>query len=139
VFNVFQSKIKLKIVVLMLLTFIGQASAASIFSVCQMEMQAQTHTNPTSTNQTHGNLPQTQSMDHSSHLMDMQMADSSLINDMDCCQSDGGCSMSGCISLALFSVQEASTPSFSTASILLDFDVSIIQIPSSLYRPPILS
>jgi len=133
VFNVFKSKIKLRIVALVLLTFIGQVSASTAFSACQMNMQSQ---NPQST---------MQKMDHSSHMMNMQMDVSSysdntdFTNQMDCCQGDGNCSMNGCLSLVAFSTSEESILSFVATPIILDFSVSIIQFPSSLYRPPILS
>lgn len=116
----------------MLLTFIGQVSASTAFSACQMNTQSQ---------DLQHNM---QEMDHSSHMTNMRMAgmqasDSDLVSNMDCCQNEFNCSMSGCLSVALNSIYEGSTPSISVTPIVLEFTESIIQIPNSLYRPPILS
>jgi len=135
---VFHSKIKSKLVVLVLLVFIGQVSASVAFSACQMSLpDNQQYQNDLSSDTRIG--ISAAGMDHSSHAMNMQESDSDFSNSMNCCDSDSDCSMSGCISLALFSTYDGFSSSFLTTSVVLETEFPITQFPRSLYRPPILS
>jgi len=126
------SRNKLKLVVMLLLIFVGQVSASSAFSVCHMNMQ---NTNSQSDDASpQGDMSE---MAHSAHIMSSIMNESE--TNMDCCDKGGGCSMTSCLSLALFSIFESNTLVFSTTPNILDANMSIARTPSSLYRPPIAS
>lgn len=114
---------KLCIVVLMLLTFAGQASFAATLT-CQMETS---------------NQPSV--MDHSTHMMGEQNSDLDVNFVNDCCSEVGNCSMSGCItiSLAFLNVSNASEKTISSESILSPINLVSSQALTTLYRPPILS
>ena len=104
-------------VVLMLLVFVGQVTVASALP-CQMDMEEDSTM-----------------MDHSSHMMSEQADESSTD---DCCAKNSGCSMSGCISIALSTHFQSSKVSFASESIAHQTQLAIKQFPTSLYRPPIL-
>jgi len=111
---------KVIIVVLMLLTFVGQVTSASALP-CDMDMQE------------NGSM-----MDHSSHGMNVGKTIKDIDSKDDCCTSSGFCSMSGCISLALPADLEETKVSFTTDILDTPSNLALSQITASLYRPPIL-
>ena len=110
--------------ILLLLSFLGQTTAASAM-VCKMDFQKGTSM---------------MSMDHSMSTMNMDSAsemDTTHLMSMDCCQSNGSCSMMGCVVIAVpISIE------FNRLKIVPEISQPIkisitIQVPLSLYRPPI--
>ena len=104
-------------VVLMLLVFIGQVTIASALP-CKMDMSEDSVM-----------------MDHSSHIMPDQTDEPSTD---DCCAKNGGCSMSGCISLALPVLIQSAKVLFASESVEPQTQQAVSHFPTSLYRPPIL-
>jgi len=103
----------------MLLTFVGQVTAASALS-CKMDM--------------HENVSK---MAHSSHMMSEQpnnMSDHS----SNCCAENDGCTMSGCFSIALPTLMPYSNISLSSNAVESQMSFIVTQYHTSLYRPPIL-
>jgi hypothetical protein len=78
-------------------------------------------------------------MDHSSHMMDHSMDGNSEPPMGDCCDMEGGCSMSGCISLAIPNIAYHSSSNYSSESVVSTLLLDLSTTPSSHYRPPILS
>ena len=116
--TIIKSKI---LMVLLLLVFIGQVTAASAIS-CETDQQNQS-----------------MMIDHSQHDMNNQANDSSSSQTDDCCADNSSCPMSSCISIALPPLYA----SFSVASVSdtfqLPINLALSQSLTSLYRPPILS
>jgi hypothetical protein len=84
-------------------------------------------------------MPQSSMMDHSSHMMDHSMGDNAESSMGDCCDMEGGCSMSGCISLAVPNIAYYSSSNYSSESVESTLLLTVSNTSSSLYRPPILS
>ena len=116
-----QIRNKIILVVLTLLVFVGQVTIASALS-CDMDMPTGSST-----------------MDHASHTMDHSDSQKMTVSSKDCCDLNGSCSMSGCLSLALPEVVLFATDPPTTEAVnnfrLLDIRSTL----TSLYRPPILS
>lgn len=110
------------LMVLLLLVFVGQVTAASAIS-CQ-------------TNQHN----QSMMMDHSKHSMNNQANDSSSSQTDDCCADSSSCPMSGCVTFAIPTLYNAtSTVTISSDIFQLPINLAFSQPLTSLYRPPILS
>lgn len=133
---------KTLMVLLLCLTFVGQAMASTVMSYHMMSMgnmngQAQSQ--------------QSSNMDHSGHhMMNVSTAatsgsnssgiDSSANSSKDCCEKNCNCFTGGCASIAVLSKNMANDP-------VMDFSAKITSVSSlaqsqrlsSLYRPPILS
>ena len=128
---------KTLMVLLLCLTFVGQAMASTVMSYHMMSM---------------GNMngyaksQQTSNVDHSGHqMMNFSSADTSDIDasentSKDCCEKNCNCFTGGCASIAVLSKSIANDP-------VMDFSAKITSVSSlapsqrltSLYRPPILS
>ncbi len=104
-------------VVLMLLVFVGQASA---FTVVPCEMN--------------GQASMMSGMSHPIHDMS-DMASS----DMDCCDQECSCPMGSCVSAVLFNTPVLIEPELISQKIIQSPTRVLMQTLTSLYRPPILS
>ncbi len=121
--------------ILLLLTFLGQTTAANAM-VCKMDFQSSSFR---------------MSMDHETmnHPMstDVTASDNTSVdsddlntqNYQDCCKSNANCSMSGCIAIAVPIKIEISKPILLTESAEPTEVRITVQIPLSLFRPPISS
>ena len=118
---VFRKNNRLKIVMLVVLSFIGQVLSAAPIP-CNMNTISQSNV-----------------MDHSAHMMSEQNDDSVADPMSDCCSKSVNCSMSGCISLALTPVISHSEKKLSSENIISSIKLVLNQPLTSLYRPPILS
>ncbi len=105
----------------MLTVFVGQVTFAFDLP-CQMDIQ-----------------DQSTMMDHSSHKMGEIMDESNQSFMADCCEQNGSCSMSGCLSLGLPFLFQESQPIFGSESAERQIQFVIREFSSSLFRPPILS
>lgn len=111
-------------IILALLAFIGQSNAMVDMS-CMDSHEQPAH-----------------QMDHSkmnhadmAHSMEQAMNQS-----MDCCDEGGSCDMTTCSTLAFIVEPDFNSPSAQySQSIDLYSDQTIVTIPSSLYRPPIIN
>ena len=114
----------------MLMVVVGQVTSASASS-CKM-----------------GPKIQPSMMDHSSHMMDhsshgiAEPMDQDSTSMGDCCDKDGSCSMSGCLSLSILAITvetSAHMMNFSSGLTVSPVQLSLSNISFSLYRPPISS
>lgn len=121
---------KTLMVLLVCLTFVGQAMASTVMSYHMMSMEVMS-------GQKHSqNMPM---MDHSNHNM---MIDSSNAEESteDCCVKTCSCFTGGCSSLATLMIDSGSSPMIDLSSKISSFiPLTQSQQPTSLYRPPILS
>lgn len=119
---------------IILLIFIGQASAASIVS-CSMMPQQMSHADM----QMMSGMQQ--SVDHSSHSMvEMNEINTQSMTMMqDCCSDGSDCSMSGCVLVAVANDISLQSNEFAQQNVISDYAMSPHQSLSSLYRPPIIS
>lgn len=128
---------KILMVLLLCLTFVGQAMATTVMSYHMISM---------------GNMngqsqsEQSVNMEHNGHhMMNVSTADSSDMNSSansskNCCEKNCNCFTGGCVSIAVLSKNMANDP-------VMDFSAKITSVSSlaqsqgltSLYRPPILS
>lgn len=115
---------------IILLIFIGQASASSIVSCSMMQQQV-----------SQSSLQMSSKMDHSKHSMaEMNEADSQSMTMMqDCCNDGSDCSMSGCVLLAVGNEISLQSNEFTQQNLISDYTMAPRQSLSSLYRPPIIS
>ncbi len=116
---------------IILLIFIGQASASSVIS-CSMMSQQMTLSDM------HMMSDMQHSIDHS--MAEMDGANTQTMTMMqDCCSGDSNCSMSGCVIIAVISEMAMQGSQFVQQNIKSDYSMAPRQSLSSLYRPPILS
>tara|TARA_R110002050_G_scaffold80451_1_gene172058 strand:- start:1921 stop:2337 length:417 start_codon:yes stop_codon:yes gene_type:complete len=122
---------KTLMVLLVCLTFIGQAMASTIMSYHMMSMgikvdQEQSH-----------NMPM---MDHSNHNMISDSSEGDDSSSEDCCVKTCSCFTGGCSSLATLMKDSDSNPIIDLSSKIPSY-LPLVQSqqPTSLYRPPILS
>lgn len=124
-------------VLLVCMAFVGQTMASTIMPYQMMSM---TGMNGTEQSQ------DMKMMDHSNHNM---VSDTSSSSDTyenseesteDCCTQTCNCFISGCSSVAVFMNGAGNLPIVDLSSkILSNSNLALSQVPTSLYRPPILS
>ena len=122
---------KTLMVLLICLTFVGQAMASTVMSYHMMSMKGMN-----AQEQSHD----MSKMDHSSHSMMNHSSDNSDESTEDCCAKTCSCFTGGCSSVAALIKDVGNEP-------IVDFSSKIHSISSlaqsqqltSLYRPPILS
>lgn len=118
-------------VLLVCLTFVGQAMASTIMSYHMISMT--------------GMKGQEQSqdmsmMDHSSHKMANDSSSDSETSEDDCCVQTCSCFTGGCSSLATLIKDYSNSPIIDLSSKIPSYlSLAQSQQPTSLYRPPILS
>jgi len=122
---------KTLMVLLVCLTFVGQAMASTIMSYHMISMT--------------GMKGQEQSqdmsmMDHSSHKMANDSSSDSETSEDDCCVQTCSCFTGGCSSLATLIKDYSNSPIIDLSSKIPSYlSLAQSQQPTSLYRPPILS
>ncbi len=124
------------LITIILLIFVGQASASSIIS-CSMSGQI-TSDLPIS----HSDMQMMVGMKHmvAHSMINMNEANAQSITMMqDCCSDDSNCSMSGCAIVAVASEMPMQAVGLVQQNITTDYSMVPHQYLSSLYRPPILS
>jgi len=122
---------KTLMVLLLCLTFVGQAMASTIMSYQMMSM---TGMNGQSMSQDMA------MMDHSNHNMLEASADSSTTSTEECCTETCNCFTGGCSNVATFMTISSNVPIISLSAKILSYSsLAQSQQPVSLYRPPILS
>lgn len=122
---------KTLIVLLVCLTFVGQAMASTIMSYHMISMKGM------STQQQSNNMSK---MDHSSHKMANDSSSDSEISEDNCCVQTCNCFTGGCSSLATLMKDSSNSPILGLSSkIPLYLSLVQSQQPTSLYHPPILS
>jgi uncharacterized membrane protein len=122
---------KTLMVLLLCLTFVGQAMASTIMSYHMMSM----------TGMNDQNMSQDMAMmDHSNHNMLDASADNSTTSSEECCTETCNCFTGGCSNVVAFMTISGNVPIISSpAKILSSSRLAQSQQPVSLYRPPILS
>lgn len=121
---------KILMVMLMSLTFLGQAMASTVMSYHMMSMKVMNE---------QGASHNMSEMDHSNHLMSVD-SDTEDGSDEDCCAKSCNCFTGSCSNFVSLS-------KYSDNDLIIDFSSKITsyaelaqsQLLSSLYRPPILS
>jgi hypothetical protein len=123
---------KTVMVLLVCLTFVGQATASAIMSYHMMGM--------TGMNGQEQSQDMTM-MDHSNHNMVSDSSENSEKSTEDCCEQTCSCFTGGCSSVAAFTKDIADNgPTVDLSSKILSYSsLALSQQPASLYRPPILS
>jgi len=126
-------------VLLICLTFFGQAMASTVMSYHMMSMEnmKSMHQQQSDDSNQKVSMPM---MDHTQHVMSNDFIDESESTDDDCCDSFCNCFTSGCS--PLFSIHRNINN-----DVVVDIAAKIYalpvhiqsQLPTSLYRPPILS
>ena len=122
---------KTLMVLLICLTFVGQAVASTIMSYHMMSMKVMS------------GQEQTQSMsmiDHSDHSMMNHASDDSDESTEDCCVKPCSCFTGGCSSIATLMKDTNDNLFIDLSTKILSYShLAQSQQPTSLYRPPILS
>ena len=120
---------KTLMVLLVCLTFVGQAVASTVMSYHMMSMK--------------GNSGQEQNMsmmDHSDHSMMSHSSDDSDEAEDDCCVKSCSCFTGGCSSIATLMKDTGDSLFIDLSSKIFSYsNLAQSQSSSSLYRPPILS
>ena len=119
-------------VLLVCLTFVGQALASTVMSydmMCMPGMSGQEQ------------LQDMPMMDHSSHNMLSETADNVETSAQDCCTKTCQCFTGGCSSVAVFMKTAGNVAVAELSSKQIPWYSRLAQSPqpTSLYRPPILS
>lgn len=122
------TKAKITIIALILLTFLGQA-VASVAMSCSHQMAMDMST------MSHGNMDD--AISHTNMMLESDKQDSSQGYLMDCCQEQCKCPMSGCVSLSLLKDTRFYAGVIAEQKISQLALVHQSQINTSLYRPPI--
>ena len=118
-------------VLLLCLTFVGQAMASTIMSYHMMSMTGMNGQDMS---------PDMAMMDHSNHNMLDTSTDNSTTSTEECCTETCNCFTGGCSNVAAFMAISGNVPIISLpAKILSHSRLAQSQQPVSLYRPPILS
>jgi len=125
-------------VLLICLSFVGQAMASTIMSYHMMGMASMSGMK--SMNSQAEVVPQDMPMmDHSHHNMSGDSATSADSTE-DCCNTICNCFTGGCTSIAALIKNVGNSPLVDNAPKILSFSrLALSQQPKSLYRPPILS
>jgi hypothetical protein len=122
---------KTLMVLLVCLTFVGQAMASTIMSYHMMSMKGM------STQEQSQDMPM---MDHSNHKMANGSSSDSETSEDDCCVQTCSCFTGGCSSIATLMKDASSNPIIDLSSKIPSYlSLAQSQQPTSLYRPPILS
>ncbi len=122
---------KTLMVLLVCLTFVGQAMASTIMSYHMMSMEVM------STQDKSQNMSM---MDHSNHKMMSESSDGDDSSSEDCCVQTCSCFTGGCSSLATLMKDSGNSPIIDLSSKIPSYlSLAQSQQPTSLYRPPILS
>lgn len=120
---------KTLMVLLLCLTFVGQAVAAAVMPYHMMSMSGNS-----------AQLPDEIMMDHSKHNMAESFSGDSDDSSEDCCVKTCSCFTGGCSTVAVFMKNIGSSPIIDlSAKILSHSPLADNQQSTSLYRPPILS
>jgi len=120
---------KTLMVLLVCLTFVGQAMASTVMSYRMMSMAGMSE-----------QLQDMPMMDHSNHNMVSETSDSSEEATEDCCTKTCNCFAGGCSSVATFMKEINNNLIVDLSSKILSYSrLAQSQQPTSLYRPPILS
>ncbi|WP_426360323.1 CopL family metal-binding regulatory protein [Pseudocolwellia sp. HL-MZ19] len=133
----FQHFSKTLMVLLICLTFFGQAMASTVMSYHMMSMEnmSSMHQEQSSDQSTSMSM-----MDHSQNTMGNDLNNESEPSDDDCCDSFCNCFTSGCSPLFSIHRNISNDVVVDIAAKIYALPVQIqSQIPTSLYRPPILS
>lgn len=118
-------------VLLVCVTFVGQAMASTVMSYHMMSMKVMSTQEP-SKNMT--------MMDHSHHQMMSATSDSEESSEDDCCGQTCNCFTGGCSSIATLLKSTENNPIIDLSSKISSYTQLVpSQQPTSLYRPPILS
>lgn len=123
-------------VLLVCLTFVGQAMASTIMPYQMMAMAGMSEQVKVAA-QSH-NMPMTA---HSNHNMSGDAVDNTTESTEDCCAQVCNCYMGGCSSVAaLMKGVSGNTPIADVPAKILSYSTLALSQPArSLYRPPILS
>lgn len=120
----YQLKNKTLLIMLFLLTFVGQSMASSIMSYEMTAMKLE-------------NAQIMAMMSHDMHEMD-NGSDVSYSSSDDCCSQSCDCFVSGCATVALVSdLLDSQAAIDTTTQFYLSSTFILNQFPKSLYRPPI--
>ena len=121
---------KTLMVLILCLTFVGQAMASTIMSYHMISMKVMNGQEQSQ------NMPM---MDHSKHSMMTDSSNSEESTD-DCCAKTCSCFTGGCSSLTTLMKDSGSNPIIDLSSKIPSYlSLAQSQQPTSLYRPPILS
>ncbi|MFT6690214.1 MAG: hypothetical protein ACJAXH_000725 [Colwellia sp.] len=125
---------KTLMVLLVCLTFVGQAMASTIMPYQMMAMAGMSGQVAAQSEA----MPMT---NHSNHNMSSDAVDNATVSTEDCCTQVCNCFMGGCSSVAaLMKGVSGNTPIADLASKILSYSTLALSQPArSLYRPPILS
>ena len=119
---------KTLMVLLVCLTFVGQAMASTIMSYHMMGMTGM------------NGQAQSQNMPMMDHSIDDMVSDSSETSMEECCTETCNCYMGGCSNVATFMAISGNVPIISLSAKILSLSrLAQSQQLTSLYRPPILS
>jgi hypothetical protein len=122
---------KTLMVLLICLTFVGQAVASTVMSYHMISMKVMS------------DQEQTQSvsmMDHSDHTMMNHASDDSDESTEDCCVKSCSCFTGGCSSIATLMKDTNNNLFIDLSTKIFSYShLALSQQPTSLYRPPILS
>ena len=133
-----QKLISLKIVVLLLLAFVGQVTASTVI-YCEMMDSAPSQMGDHSGHDMtgHGSHAAKQS-DTSSNIQSANQSSGSCCDELNGCTTSG-CSMNGCVPVAFITANETSEPRLLLTKISSINQYLPFKTFSTLYRPPILS
>ena len=121
---------KTLMVLLVCLTFVGQAMASTVMSYHMISMKVMNGQEQSQ------DMPM---MDHSNHNMINESSDSDDSSE-DCCVTTCSCFTGGCSSLATLMKDSDNSPIIDLSSKISSYlSLTQSQQPTSLYRPPILS
>jgi hypothetical protein len=122
---------KTLMVLIVCLTFVGQAMASTIMSYHMMSMAGMKGQEQSQ------DMPM---MDHSNHKMMSKSSDGDDSASEDCCVKTCSCFTGGCSSLATLMKSAINSPIRDLSSKIPSYlSLTQSQQPTSLYRPPILS
>ena len=123
---------KALIVLLVCITFVGQAMASNIMSYHMMSMNV---------NVMEEHSQDMAIIDHSNHNMVTDSSENTHKSMKDCCDTTCNCFMGGCSIIAVFMKNNVgNTPIVDVSSkIFFDSSLALTKQSTSLYRPPILS
>jgi hypothetical protein len=122
---------KTLMVLLVCLTFVGQAVASTVMSYHMMSMKG---------NSGQEQMQNMSMMDHSDHSMMSHSSDDSDEAEDDCCVKSCSCFTGGCSSIATLMKDTGDSLFIDLSSKIFSYsNLAQSQSSSSLYRPPILS
>ena len=122
---------KTLMVLLICLTFVGQAVASTVMSYHMMSMKVMSGQEKTQS---------MSMMDHSDHTMMNHTSDDSDESTEDCCVKTCSCFTGGCSSIATLMKDTNNNLIIDLSTKISSYShLALSQQPTSLYRPPILS